>query len=151
MLIQIELRHVYELIFTRIRRRRISIELMISSLSPFLNIRQILFLRINIPKLIGNNQIVKYFSIPPKFVFLNFKLVLLYKFKYHFILLNFLLIPYKLPYKLRVIHKTHYITYLVQIIPPLQYLRPFLVFLCRALFLFEHLIPSLLGLLPLLP
>ena len=124
MFIQIELRHVNELIFARVRRRRVSIELMMTSLSHFvhfLNVRQILFLRINIAHLIGDNQIVKYFGIPPKFVFLNLKLILLYQFQYHLILFEFLLISKKLPYELRIIDKAHHIAYLIQIILPLQH------------------------------
>ena len=96
MFIQIKLWHVYKLIFTRVRRRWVSVELMMTSfphLVHFLNVWQILFLRVYVPHFIGDNQIIKYFSISPKFVFLNLKLILLNQFQDHFILFKFLLIP----------------------------------------------------------
>jgi hypothetical protein len=71
MFIQIELRHVYKLIFTWVRGRWVCVELMMTSfphLVYFLNVWQILFLRIYVPHFIGDNQIIKYFSISPKFV-----------------------------------------------------------------------------------
>jgi len=87
----------------------------------FLNVWQVLFLRIYVPHFIGDDQIIKYFSIPPKFVFLNLKLILLNQFQDHFILFQFLFITKKLPYKLRIVDKTHYIRDFVQIILSLEY------------------------------
>ena len=83
MVFQVKLRHMNKFIFTWIGWGSVSIELLITSLPHlvhFLNVRQILFLCINIALFVDDNQIVENFSITPKFVLLDLKLILLNQF-----------------------------------------------------------------------
>jgi hypothetical protein len=62
-------------------------------------------------------------------------------------ILPLILIPKKLPKEFGVVYKAHYVTYLVKIVLPLQYLYSLLVLLSGSFALLKHLISPLLSLL----